>query len=528
MIDSSDKLRRLNPTVLCILDGWGVRNETVDNAIAMAPTPNWDNFINTYPKSKLKSCATDVGLPMGQMGNSEVGHMNLGAGRIIMQDLPKIDAAIKSGALAKNPKLLKFTDKLKNSGGTCHLMGLLSPGGVHSHQGHLLELTRIVTNSGVPVCLHAFLDGRDTPPRKSYAYLAQFIKDTAGFKNFNIGVISGRYWAMDRDGRWDRVEKAHSALVDANGLHANDPLGAIKTNYADDIGDEFINPTVIGDYAGMSENDGLLIANFRADRVREILTALTKQHFDKFKRTRTPKFAAYLGMVEYSQELSLFFPTLFPAEIPSNTLGQVISESGYTQLRIAETEKYAHITFFLNGGQEDAFKGEERILIPSPKVKTYDLQPEMSAIEVTNKLVSAIMSRSFDFIVVNYANGDMVGHTGILSAAVDAVTTVDSCLGQLEAAIKTVGGSILLTADHGNCEEMVDRVTGEPHTQHTLNPVPAVLINPPSGVLALDDGRLCDIAPTLLELMGIEKPIVMTGNSLLKMNGGKSLCSRIT
>ncbi|MBM09897.1 MAG: phosphoglycerate mutase (2,3-diphosphoglycerate-independent) [Magnetovibrio sp.] len=522
MIDSSDKPYRPNPTVLCILDGWGEREEAENNAIALAPTPNWDKFISTYPKAKLKSCATDVGLPIGQMGNSEVGHMNLGAGRIVMQDLPRIDAAIKSGALARNPELLKFADKLKDSGGTCHLMGLLSPGGVHSHQNHLLELVRIITNYGVPVCLHAFLDGRDTPPRKSYDYLARIIKDTAGLKKFNFGVISGRYWAMDRDERWDRIEKAYSALANATGLRADDPLAAIKTNHEKDIGDEFIKPTVIGDYAGMSENDGLLMANFRADRAREILTALTKSQFDKFKRTNKPKFAAYLGMVDYSNELSLLFPALFPAESLSQILGEVISEAGYTQLRIAETEKYAHITFFFNGGEEDPFKGEERILIPSPKVKTYDLQPQMSAVEVTEKLVSAIMSRNIDFIVVNYANGDMVGHTGILAAAIDAVTTIDTCLGQLETAIRAVGGSILLTADHGNCEEMVDSTTGEPHTQHTLNPVPAILINPPSGVLALDDGRLCDIAPTLLELMGIDKPIVMTGKSLLRTSGKKA------
>ena len=522
MIDSSKKTTTARPTVLCILDGWGERSAPENNAVTIAQTPNWDRFNTNYPKAKLKSCAIDVGLPTGQMGNSEVGHMNIGAGRIVMQDLPRIDAAIKDGSLATNSALIKFTDALKESAGTCHLMGLLSPGGVHSHQNHMVELTRLVTNRGVPVCLHAFLDGRDTPPKKGRDYVEDFLEHVTEFESFTFGTISGRYWAMDRDLRWDRVEKAYVTLVAAEGLHANDPLKAITANYANSISDEFIEPTVIGDYAGMSEKDGLLMANFRADRAREILTALTNPNFNGFKRAAIPKFTAHLGMAEFSKELNALFPALFRTETLSGILGQVVSEAGYKQLRIAETEKYAHITFFLNGGREDAFEGEERILIPSPKVKTYDLHPEMSAFEVTDKLVSAITSQTFDFIVVNYANGDMVGHTGVLAAAVDAVASVDACLGRLEVAVKEVGGTILLTADHGNCEEMVDPTTGEPHTQHTLNLVPAILINPPKNVPTLHDGRLCDIAPTLLELMGIGKPKEMTGECLLNISGTKS------
>ncbi len=522
MIDSPERAAKPRPVILCILDGWGERLETHGNAIATADTPNWDRFVDAYPKAQLKSCALDVGLPEGQMGNSEVGHMNLGAGRVVMQDLPRIDAAVADGALASKPELTAMIDALKQSGGTCHLLGLLSPGGVHSHQDHMVELARIVTRAGVPVRLHAFLDGRDTPPRQGRDYLAKFLADTENLDNFAVATVSGRYYALDRDQRWDRVALAHRAMVAADGaenVSAADPLGAIEASYADDKGDEFMLPCVIGDYAGMVDGDGLLMANFRADRAREILAALADPAFDGFERAAVPAFAARLGMVEYSKDLNLLFGALFPAETLSGILGQVVSEAGGKQLRIAETEKYAHVTFFLNGGREDVFEGEERILVPSPKVATYDLQPEMSAPEVTDKLVVAIEGGTFDLIVVNFANGDMVGHTGILEAAIKAAETLDASLGRLEAAVKNAGGVMLVTADHGNCEEMFDLDNGGPHTQHSLNEVPAILVNAPETVAGLRHGRLSDVAPTLLALMQLAQPGEMTGHSLLDTGG---------
>ena len=507
------------PTVLCILDGWGERSQADNNAVAIGQTPNWDRFVVDYPKARLKSCALDVGLPEGQMGNSEVGHMNLGAGRVVMQDLPRIDAAVEDGSLAEKPELAALIDALRQSGGTCHLMGLLSPGGVHSHQDHMVELVRILTGHGVPVRLHAFLDGRDTPPRKGRDYLEQFLADIGGLNGFAVGTVSGRYYAMDRDQRWERVEQAYRALVQGDGVARDDALDAITASYDDDKGDEFMLPSVIGGYAGMADGDGLLMANFRADRAREILTAMVDPAFEGFGRERQVDFAARLGMVEYSKELNNWFPAMFPAETLSGILGQVVSEAGGKQLRIAETEKYAHVTFFLNGGREEVFAGEERILVPSPKVATYDLQPEMSAPEVTDKLVGAIEAGTFDLIVVNFANGDMVGHTGILEAAIKAAETIDASLGRLEAAVRDAGGVMLVTADHGNCEEMVDADTGEPHTQHTLNMVPAILVNAPPSVQGLRDGRLSDVAPTLLQLMGLSQPAEMSGISLLDLGG---------
>jgi 2,3-bisphosphoglycerate-independent phosphoglycerate mutase len=520
MIDSPNTPSQTpRPVVLCILDGWGDRLATDGNAIANAATPNWDRFSIEYPKSLLKSCALDVGLPEGQMGNSEVGHMNLGAGRIVMQDLPRIDGAISDGSLADKPELMAFIDALKQSGGACHLLGLLSPGGVHSHQDHMVELVRIVTSAGVPVQLHAFLDGRDTPPKKGREYLEKFLQDTAGMNGFAVATVSGRFYALDRDQRWERVEQSHRAMVAGEGERHDDPVGAVTASYEADKGDEFMLPTVIGDYAGMADGDGLLMANFRADRAREILTALADPAFDGFNRAATPAFAARLGMVNYSSALNALFPALFPSEALSGILGQVVSEAGSTQLRIAETEKYAHVTFFLNGGREELFEGEERILVPSPKVATYDLQPEMSAPEVTDKLIAAIVGGTFDLIVVNYANGDMVGHTGILAAAMQAAETLDASLGRLEAAVKAAGGVMFVTADHGNCEEMFDVENDGPHTQHSLNLVPAIMVNAPVGVQGLRDGRLSDVAPTLLQLMGLVKPVEMTGESLL-MDGG--------
>ena len=514
-----DTANRPRPVVLCILDGWGDRDETDNNAIALGRTPVWDRFVESKPVAHLQTAALEVGLPQGQMGNSEVGHTNIGAGRIVLQDLPRIDTALADGSLAAKPDLLAFIGALKKSGGTCHLMGLMSPGGVHSHQDHMAALARQIAGAGVPVCVHGFLDGRDTPPKSGAGFMQDFLDSIDGTEGISVGVVSGRYYAMDRDKRWERVEKAYAALVDGTGEAAAEAVGAIEDSYQTGVTDEFMLPTSIGGYPGMADGDGLLMANFRADRAREILTALADPGFDGFARGRTVKFSARLGMVEFSTELKAFYGVLFPPQELHNILGQVVADAGLKQLRIAETEKYAHVTFFLNGGREETFDGEERILVPSPKIATYDLQPEMSAPEVTGKLVEAIGSGQFDLIIVNYANGDMVGHTGMLEAAIKAAETVDSCLGQLADAVTEAGGVMLVSADHGNCEMMTDPETGEPHTAHTLGTVPLVAVNAPDWVQGLEDGRLADLAPTLLHLMGLAKPAEMTGRSLILKDG---------
>ncbi len=508
---------RPKPVVLVILDGWGHREASEYNAIAAARTPNWDRFMRDYPHGLINASELHVGLPAGQMGNSEVGHMNIGSGRVLMQDLPKIDAAIKDGSLAKNPRLLEFVSKLKSSRGVCHLMGLLSPGGVHSHQRHMAALANIVAQAGVPVAVHAFLDGRDTPPKSALEYITQFEEKTKAHPNIKIVTVSGRYYAMDRDKRWDRVEQAYSAMI--AGKEGNPPTArtAVEENYAKERTDEFMPPTGIGNYVGMRDGDGLLMTNFRADRAREILTVLLDPDFKEFAAFPVKKIAATLGMVEYSESLNKFMPALFPSQPLTNIFGEVIAEAGLTQLRIAETEKYAHVTFFFNGGREQEFPGEERILVPSPKVATYDEKPEMSAYEVTDRLEEAIASDKFDVIVVNYANTDMVGHTGDLKAAAKAVEAVDTCLGRLADAVLAKGGALLITADHGNAEMMFDDATHQPHTAHTLNLVPAIVIADRfrGKRLKMPEGRLGDVAPTLLQLLGLPQPAEMTGRSLL-------------
>jgi 2,3-bisphosphoglycerate-independent phosphoglycerate mutase len=507
---------RPRPVVLCILDGWGESRNGDHNAIRLADTPVWDGFMRDCPHAVIDASELHVGLPEGQMGNSEVGHMNIGAGRVVMQDLPRIDAALAAGELARNPRLLRLVDKLKASAGTCHLLGLMSPGGVHSHQNHIAALARILDAAGVPVAVHAFLDGRDTPPSSARGFMASFLADMEGCTRLRVATVGGRYWGMDRDKRWDRVALAYDALVDGKGEQAADALGAIEAGYKRGETDEFIKPTVVGGYPGMADGDGLLVANFRADRVRQVLTALLDPAFDAFVRPRTVRFAAAAGLTEYSAALNPFLTTLFPPESRSHVLGELVAQAGLKQLRIAETEKYAHVTFFLNGGEETQYPGEERLLIPSPKVATYDLKPEMSAYEVTDKLVAAIDSGRFDFIVVNYANTDMVGHTGNLDAAIKAVEAVDRCLGRLRDAVARAGGALLVTADHGNAEMMEDPQTHEPHTAHTLNRVPVVLINAPAESAGLRDGRLADIAPTLLALLQLPQPKEMTGRSLMR------------
>jgi 2,3-bisphosphoglycerate-independent phosphoglycerate mutase len=508
----------IRPVMLAILDGFGWREETADNAVRQARKPNFDRLWGSCPHAFLHTSGEDVGLPDGQMGNSEVGHLNIGAGRVVMQELPRITRACEDGSIAKAPALLELIGKLKASGGTCHLMGLVSDGGVHSHQAHAVALAKILHAAGIPTVVHAFTDGRDTPPRagadcitKLHAALPDPVK---------IGTVIGRYYAMDRDKRWDRVGKAYGALAEAEGAHFDDPIEVMKEAYARDVTDEFVLPAVIGDYKGMQNGDGILCFNFRADRVREILGALLEPRFDGFERKRSIKFAAAAGMTRYSDELAPYLGVLFPAESLDHILGQVVAEAGRTQLRTAETEKYPHVTFFLNGGQETLFPGEDRIMVPSPKVATYDLQPEMSAPELTDKVVAAIDSQKYDLIVLNYANPDMVGHTGSLPAAIKAVETVDAGLGRIAAAVQRQGGALLVTADHGNCELMRDPATGGPHTAHTTNPVPVFLMG--GAAAAIEDGRLADVAPTLLQLMGLKQPQEMTGHSLIRADAARA------
>jgi 2,3-bisphosphoglycerate-independent phosphoglycerate mutase len=510
------RFHRPKPLVLCILDGWGERRDGADNAIETAKTPNWHAFLKRWPHGRLEASEHYVGLPDGQMGNSEVGHTNLGAGRLVLQDLPRIDAAIAAGEIERLPALREFTAKLKESGGRAHLLGLLSPGGVHSHQRQMAALARILADAGIPVAVQAFLDGRDTPPKAAIGYLKTFAEEVAGSGDIAVASVCGRYYAMDRDKRWDRVEAAYRLLAAGEGEPAPDPKAAVEAAYGRGETDEFVAPTAIAGYAGMKDGDGLLIGNFRADRVREIASALLDPDFSGFERKRRPRFAAALGLVEYSSELNRFLGTLFPPQDLADTFGEIVAKAGLKQLRIAETEKYAHVTFFFNGGRETVFPGEERILVPSPKVKTYDLKPEMSAFEVTDKVVGAIASGRFDVVVLNYANADMVGHTGKLDAARAAVEAVDSCLGRLARAVEEAGGTLVITADHGNAEMMRDPETGEPHTAHTLNPVPLIVVNPPFAIARVAEGRLADVAPTLLELIGLPKPKAMTGHSLIE------------
>jgi 2,3-bisphosphoglycerate-independent phosphoglycerate mutase len=510
---------RPKPLVLCILDGWGERPNGPDNAIAAAATPNWQRLRARWPHSRLQASEHYVGLPDGQMGNSEVGHTNLGAGRLVLQDLPRIDRALAEGAVAQMPALGNFVRRLRQSGGTAHLVGLLSPGGVHSHQHQIAALVHILGAAGLGVAVHAILDGRDTPPKAALSYLETFGLDIAGLDRAHIASLCGRYWAMDRDNRWDRVERAYRVIVDGAGAGAGavaaDPVLAVEAAYARGETDEFVAPTAIAGYRGMRDGDGLFVANFRADRVREIAAALLDPDFSGFARGRRIAFAAALGLVEYSAALNPFLATLFPPENLADTFGEIVAKAGLEQLRIAETEKYAHVTFFFNGGRETVFPGERRILVPSPKVATYDQQPEMSAPEVTDEVVAAIEAGAADVIVLNYANADMVGHTGNLDAAIRAVETIDLCLGRLSRAVEAKGGTLVVTADHGNAEMMRDPETGEPHTAHTLDPVPFLVVNPPMPIRRLADGRLADVAPTLLDLLGLAPPAAMTGRSLI-------------
>jgi 2,3-bisphosphoglycerate-independent phosphoglycerate mutase len=500
------------PVMLVILDGFGWREETADNAVAQARKPNFDRLWAASPHGFLTTCGRVVGLPDGQMGNSEVGHLNIGAGRVVMQELPRIDTAIEDGSLAKNPELLKLIENVKTSGGVCHLLGLVSPGGVHAHQHQAAALAKILTEAGVRVVVHAWTDGRDTPPQSGVEFVKQFA--AALPEGAKIGTVIGRYYAMDRDKRWERVKQAYDLIAAGEGAKFAGAVAAVHAGYDDGVTDEFLKASVIGNYAGVNDGDALLCFNFRADRVREILTTLLDPAFDGFARRKTPVFCAAVGMTAYSDALAPLMHTLF-APIPmDDLLGEVVSKAGKTQLRMAETEKFPHVTYFLNGGREETYPGEDRIMVPSPKVATYDLQPEMSAPELADKAVAAIETGKHDMIILNFANPDMVGHTGVLAAAITAVETVDAGLGRIAEAIAAQGGALLVTADHGNCELMRDPETGGPHTAHTLNPVPVFCAGAPAGA-KLHDGILADLAPTILELLGVKQPALMTGKSLL-------------
>jgi len=504
------------PVVLCILDGWGLRVTREDNAIALASTPKWDLIKTTYPAAQLECSGEDVGLPCGQMGNSEVGHLNLGAGRIIWQDLPRINRSIENGSLVASGPLNEFIEALTKSSGTCHLIGLVSPGGVHAHQDHIAALAKIVSVAGVPVQIHAITDGRDTAPQSALDYIDGLEQALGGNRNVNIATVCGRFFAMDRDTRWERVQRAYDLIVSGQGMVFESPHQAIKAAYTNSITDEFIDPARHANYHGLQDGDGLLCANFRADRVRELLSAILEPDFDGFTRSRTVTLATALGMTAYSDHLSKLCGAIFQPEQITNTLGEVVAKAGLKQLRAAETEKYPHVTYFFNGGVETPYEHEERLLVPSPKVATYDLKPEMSAPELTEKLTEKVRSGAFDLCVVNYANGDMVGHTGDLDAAIKAVECVDTCLGSLEKAVRDVNGVMLVVADHGNCETMFNREKSVPHTAHTLNPVPVILVNCKRKLAHIENGRLADIAPTILDLLGLEAPDEMTGKSLIK------------
>ncbi|WP_210092960.1 2,3-bisphosphoglycerate-independent phosphoglycerate mutase [Ruegeria sp. HKCCSP346] len=499
------------PVVLCILDGWGVSDDTQANAPYLANTPTFDAIMAKCPHATLTTHGPDVGLPSGQMGNSEVGHTNIGAGRVVAMDLGQIDLAIEDGSFFGNDALQAFISKVKSSGGTAHLIGLVSDGGVHGHLNHIIAATKAITDAGVPVALHAVTDGRDVAPKSALTYFSQLEERLP--EGARVVTVSGRYFAMDRDNRWERISEAYDAMINGKGRAADTAHGAVDHAYNQSESDEFITPTVLQGYKGVTDGDGFFCLNFRADRAREILRAIGEPGFAEFETGPRPKLSALLGMVEYSDAHNAYMTAVFPKRAIVNTLGEWVAKQGLRQFRLAETEKYPHVTFFLNGGKETPEKGEDRYMPKSPKVATYDLQPEMSSAEVTAKFVEAI-EQGYDLIVTNYANPDMVGHTGDLQAAIKACEAVDAGLTQVVAALEKAGGAMIVTADHGNCEVMVDPETGGPHTAHTLNPVPIALVGGPEGA-QVRQGRLSDLAPTLLDLMNLPKPPEMTGESLL-------------
>ena len=520
----SGNIVKTGPVVLCIMDGWGHREDSANNAVALANTPNFDRFISQYPHSFLAASGPDVGLPKGQVGNSEVGHMNIGAGRIVMQNLPRINAATADGTLEAHPVLAELAVTLAKTGGTAHVMGLLSDGGVHSHHDHMLAVIRGLANAGVAVAVHGFTDGRDVLPKVAGQQVPAFAKNLPSGAKF--ASVIGRYYAMDRDQRWERTKLAFEAMVRPDHQPRYASVGAaIAAAYAAGETDEFITPRILDDYAGMADGDAVIFTNFRADRARQIMTTLMTPTLvtpdvagftDVAAFTGgAPAFCGAVGMTTYSETLDPFMTPLFaPLEL-SQTLGDVVAGAGKRQLRLAETEKYPHVTFFFNGGAETSLPKEDRHLVPSPQVATYDLQPEMNASGVLAAALDSIANRNHDLLIINFANPDMVGHTGDLAAAISAVETVDACIGTLEEALRQGDGQMLLTADHGNCEMMWDAAASSPHTAHTNNLVPLVLVNGPQGV-GVADGRLADLAPSLLVMLGLSQPPEMTGKSLLR------------
>lgn len=505
-------------TALIILDGWGYRAETANNAIANANTPTWDRLLKQYPNSLIETSGNAVGLPEGQMGNSEVGHMNLGAGRIVYQNYTRINKAISDQELDTNEALASAMDKAKASGNAVHLIGLLSPGGVHSHEDHLIALLNMAKSKGVEhTFIHGILDGRDMPPRSAQPSIEKIAAHCDNLGNAAIATLVGRFYAMDRDNRWERVEKAYSAMTsDQAEYTAPTALDALNAAYERDENDEFVEATIIntGEANGrIQDGDAVICFNFRPDRAREITRAFVEDDFTGFERKQRPAICDFVTMTEYAADIPA--NVAFPPMTLVNGIGEYIANKGMTQLRIAETEKYAHVTFFFSGGQEEEYEGETRILVKSPDVATYDLQPEMSAPEVTDKLVEAIKSSEYDLIVCNYANGDMVGHTGVYEATVKAAQCIDSCLKKVTDAILEVGGECLITADHGNAEQMLDE-NNQPMTQHTTGPVHLIHVHDRGQNVALEAGSLCDISPTLLSMMDITQPEEMTGQSLVK------------
>jgi 2,3-bisphosphoglycerate-independent phosphoglycerate mutase len=499
------------PVVLCILDGWGLREEPFANAPVLAGTPVMDRLMAECPHATLVTHGPDVGLPAGQMGNSEVGHTNIGAGRVVAMDLGQIDLAIEDGSFAANAALGSFISTLKQSGGTAHLMGVVSNGGVHGHIAHILAAARLIAGAGVPVAIHAITDGRDVAPTSAKEFVAELEAKLP--EGARVATVIGRYYAMDRDNRWERVKAAFEAIVHAQGVRAEDAAAAVRLAAERGETDEFIAATVLDGHQGLRPEDGLFCLNFRADRAREILAALADPGFQGWDRGAPPALTARLGLVDYSDRHEAWYASAFPKREIANTLGAWVASKGLRQFRLAETEKYPHVTFFLNGGVEAPYPGEDRLMPPSPKVATYDLAPSMAAAEVTEAFVAAIEA-GYDLIVTNYANPDMVGHTGDLAAAVKACEAVDRGLGRVAEALEAAAGAMIVTADHGNCELMVDPGTGGPHTAHTLSPVPVILVGGPPGA-SLRPGRLADLAPTLLDLMGVEPPPEMTGQSLI-------------
>jgi 2,3-bisphosphoglycerate-independent phosphoglycerate mutase len=504
------------PTLLCILDGWGQRDAHADNAIAQARTPHFDALMHTNPHGLINASEHFVGLPKGQMGNSEVGHMNIGCGRPVRQLLPRINEATQDGTLANNAALQSFIHALKGSGGACHLMGLCSDGGVHAHINHIITLANVVAKEDVAVWLHIITDGRDTAPTsaRDHGFVQKLAKLSEEHPNIRIATVSGRYYAMDRDNNWERIHHAYDAFTQGIGFEGKDAVSALEAAYARGETDEFIKPTVLAGYEKMHTDDGVLMANFRPDRARQIMQAFTMPTFDGFPRPHGLVTNA-LGIADYwSEDCPLTVPAMFPLEQVSESLGEVLATHGRTQLRMAESEKFNHVTYFFSGGNGQ-FEGEERVFVASPSVPTYDLQPEMSAPEVTDNLVAAIRSRAYDFIVVNYANPDMVGHTGNHAATVAAIEAVDACLGRIAEAMHEVGRVWLITADHGNAEMTKDE-KGQPHTQHTVNLVPLIVAGLKNANVTLrEGGALSDLAPTLLTLMHLPIPTAMTGTSLL-------------